>query len=352
MLQRLQLSFPGELVAPVSASTDGSKLVLYVYSDRDPGAYYLFDTKTVKASLIGGLFDRIDPEEMGERRPITFKARDGKTLHGYLTIPPARAAKSLPMIVLPHGGPIGIADTWRWDADAQLLATHGYGVLQINFRGSGGYGSDFEEAGHQAWDSVMIDDITDGTRWAIAQGIADGKRVCIYGASYGGYAALMSAEREPDLYRCTVGYAGVYDLKLLRSESDATESRQGRKAFDVFVGASPERLQKASPITYVDRLKAAVMIVHGTEDQRAPFTQAKALRKALDARHYPYEWLEKSGEGHGFYNPENRAEFYTRLLAFLDKNIGPAPIEPAAATASTEASAVPAGAPPEGPARN
>ena len=223
----MQLSFPGDIVYPVSTSQDGSKSVLYVYSDRDPGGYYLFDVKSMEISPIGAVIDGIVPEQMGERRLISFRARDGILLRGILTIPPGVDPKSLPLVVHPHGGPLGAADSWRWDADSQLLASHGYAVLQINFRGSGGYGRSFFNAGSRAWNTGMINDITDGTRWVEAQGIADPKRVCIYGASYGGYAALMSSLREPDLYRCTIDFAGIYDMNLQTATTDTTQSEQG-----------------------------------------------------------------------------------------------------------------------------
>ncbi|MDR3417750.1 MAG: S9 family peptidase [Nevskia sp.] len=323
-LEMLQKAFPGRVVKPVSQTTDGSKMVLLVYSDRDPGAYYLFDSASMKAAFLMAQREAIDPEQMSERRPVQFKARDGQTLHGYLTLPRGREPKNLPLVVHPHGGPFRVADQWRWDADSQLLASRGYAVLQINFRGSGGYGRQFVDAGKQHWDSAMIDDISDGTRWAIQQGIADPARACIYGASYGGYAALMGAVSEPDLYKCAIGYAGVYDLNLWQHDSDVAESRSGRTYIEDFVGATPERLKQASPLTHIDRLKAAVMIVHGEEDQRVPFSQAQALRKALDERHLPYEWLSKPGAGHGFNSPGNREELYTRLLAFLNRNIGEA----------------------------
>jgi dipeptidyl aminopeptidase/acylaminoacyl peptidase len=199
------------------------------------------------------------------------------------------------------------------------------------------------EAGKQHWDTLMIDDITDGTKWAIEQSMADPKRVCIYGASYGGYAALMSAVREPDLYRCAIGYAGVYDLKSWKKYTDVSRTKTGKTFIDDFIGASDEQLAKASPLTYIDRLKANVMIVHGEQDFRVPLGQAEELRKALDARHLHYEWLVKPNEGHGFYQSKNREELYTRMLAFLDQNIGPsASLPPSTATdtaASTPASA-------------
>ncbi len=320
-LRSLQKAFPGQIVEPVSATTDGARVVLRVYSDRNPGDYYLFDPKTMNADLIDSQRDWIDPRQMGEQRAVEFKSRDGQAIHGLLTLPPGVPASKLPLVVNPHGGPFGIMDTWGWSQEPQLLASRGYAVLQVNFRGSDGYGASFESAGRQGWDTVMINDITDGTRWAVQQGLADASRICIYGASYGGYAALMSAVREPDLYRCVIGYAGVYDLPRLRKDSDVADTARGRRFMNEFIG-DDKRLKAASPLTYIDRLKAAVMIVHGEEDKRAPFSQAKALRSALDERHYSYEWLAKPDEGHGFYEEANLMELYTRLLAFLDRNIG------------------------------
>lgn len=323
ILAELQKAFPGEIAHPVSHTQDGRLAVVETYSDHNPGDYYLFDTRTLKAQYLVGKTAWIDPDQMAEVRPISYPARDGKLIYGYLTLPQGREAKNLPLVVNPHGGPFRIRDNWEWHAEAQALASRGYAVLQVNFRGSSGFGNSFVGAGRQGWDSVMIDDITDGARWAVASGVADAKRLCIYGASYGGYAALMSVAREPDLYRCAIGYAGIYNLETLKRDTDFTTRRSGRTYFDEFIGTDPKRLRAASPINYVDQLKAAVMIVHGTEDQRAPYSQATELRKALDAHKYPYEWLVKEGEGHGFYKPENRTEFLLRLIAFLDKNLAP-----------------------------
>ena len=276
----------------------------------------------MKADYLVSKRSWIDPDLMGGRRPIVVPARDGTQLHGFLTLPKGAAGKNLPLVVNPHGGPFGIRDDWEWDLDPQLLASRGYAVLQINYRGSAGYGRRFRNAGKALWDSVMIDDISDAARWTVTQGYADPKRLCIYGGSYGGYAALASAEREPDLYRCTIGYAGVYDLPLFKRDSDISDTTSGRNYIDEFVGATPERLAEASPVNHVDKLKAAVLIVHGTQDKRAPFTQAKSLRKALEDRQYPFEWMEVAGEGHGFYAPENRKAFYEKLIGFLDQHIG------------------------------
>ncbi|MGH8456057.1 MAG: alpha/beta hydrolase family protein [Stenotrophobium sp.] len=318
----LEKSYPGELAIPVSYTRDNRLVVVHVYSDRDPGNYDLLDTQTQKRLLRIAARGWIDPGQMAERRPISFAARDGRTIYGYLTIPPGHELKALPLVVNPHGGPFWIRDGWAWEMEPQMLASRGYAVLQVNFRGSGGYGRSFLNAGRQSWDHVMIDDITDGARWAIAQGYADPKRLCIYGASYGGYAALMSAVREPDLYRCVIVYAGVTDLQRLKHDSDTGETIRGRIYIDDFIGTTDQRLHDASPLSYIDRLKAAIMIVHGRADRRVPISQAEELRGALDQRHYPYVWVAKLDEGHGFYLPADRQELYEKLLDFLDRNIG------------------------------
>lgn len=325
LLMSLEQSFPGQLVVPESWSEDGKRLVFRVASDRNPGEFYLLDRATRKAQFLLASREWIDPQAMSRREAFTYRARDASTrLHGQLTHPPAATTEALPLIVYVHGGPFGVFDSWFWDADAQLLASHGYRVLQPNFRGSGGFGAHYRESARQAWGTMMIDDIVDGTRDLIARGLADPARICIYGGSYGAYAALMSAVREPDLYRCVIAYAGVYDLVELKKDSDIRSSRAGRRYIDMYIGGDDEQLRKQSPVHAVDRLRAPVLIAHGGMDTRAPFNQAQALRQALEQHRLPYEWMEKSTEGHGFSNAENRAELYQRMLKFLDTHIGPA----------------------------
>lgn len=339
-LAALQKSFPGQTIVPVSQSRDGSRVILRVQSDRNPGDYYLFEPKTMKASYIAASYSAIDPERMGERRGIRFKARDGQLLHGLLTLPTGVAPTSLPLVVIPHGGPFFVMDEWVWERDAQVLASRGYAVLQVNYRGSAGYGAAFEQSARRAWNTRMIDDVTDGTRWVVGQGFADSKRICVYGGSYGGYAALISAEREPSLYRCAVGYAGVYDLNGLRNDTDFSYSVTGRNYFRDYIGDDAAALTAASPISHVDQLQVPVLIVHGTQDERAPVSQARALRSALEDRKRPYEWMIRDNEGHGFVDPKNVEAFYATLLAFLDKNIGPA-VSAADAAAPSPAPAAP-----------
>lgn len=334
-LQSLARAFPGQFVLPVSHSQDGKQIVVSVYSDRNPGDYYLVDRDTHEATYLLSAREWIDPDQMSEVRPVEFAGRDGTVLHGYLTLPRGRATKHLPMIVNPHGGPFGIRDHWQWNADAQMLASRGYAVLNVNFRGSGGYGEKFFEQGKQRWGTQMIDDISDATHWAVKAGYADPARLCIYGGSYGGYAAMMSAVREPNLYRCVVAYAGVYDLNLWKHDTDVSDSTIGRTYIEKYVGATEEERRQQSPLTYIDKLQAPVLIAHGEDDTRVPFSQAKALAAALDKRHASYEAVFKDGEGHGFYKEKNRLELYEKMLDFIKRNIGdgaefqkPAPAAP------------------------
>ncbi|MGQ0619787.1 MAG: alpha/beta hydrolase family protein [Panacagrimonas sp.] len=323
ILQRLSASFGGDWAEPVSATRDGSKLVLFVSGDRNPGDYYLYDRATDKAQYLISQRTWIDPEQMAEQRVVSFKARDGHPLWAYLTLPSRRKQDDkLPLIVYPHGGPFFARDHWGWDSDAQFLASRGYAVLQVNFRGSEGYGNQHALSAKRGWGTLMIDDITDAARQVIEQGLADGSRVCIYGASYGGYAALMSAVREPELYRCAVSYVGIFDMALFQRDTDVSRSRSGARYLDDWVAGTQEEILKHSPSTYIERLKAPLMIIHGESDRRVPFTQAQSLRKVLDARKHPYVWLTKANEGHGFYDEANRTEVYEKLLAFFDQNIG------------------------------
>ncbi|TJY60010.1 S9 family peptidase [Sinimarinibacterium sp. CAU 1509] len=322
LIRALAQSFPDQEVSPVSWSRNADRLLFLVDSDRNPGELYLYDRKVNKAQFVYAYRSWINPSQMGERRPISFKSRDGATIHGYLTLPPGRTEKQLPLVVNPHGGPFGIRDGWQWESDPQFLATQGYAVLQVNFRGSAGYGSKHYEDGRGHWGTTMIDDITDGVHYLTESGVVDGSRICIYGGSYGGYASLMSAVREPDLYRCVIGYAGVYDLPALKRNSDIRRSKMGRNYMNQYIGDDPDELEAQSPINHLEALKAPVFIVHGELDERAPFDQAKLLRKAMDKRKLPYEWMVKSNEGHGFWNEDHREELYTKMLAFLREHIG------------------------------
>jgi dipeptidyl aminopeptidase/acylaminoacyl peptidase len=237
------------------------------------------------------------------------------------------------MVVLVHGGPHGIWDRWGWDPvdpyrngtqpeEVQLLAHHGYAVLQVNFRGSGGFGTRFLTAGYRHWGTTMQDDLTDAVGWAVGKGIADPKRLCIMGASYGGYAALMSAQREPDLYKCAVGYVGVYDVGLLFTDSDTAKSASGRRALDRFHGTESAEHRAHSPAAFADRIKADLMLAAGKRDRRVSFSHYEAMSEALRKAGKGFESVVQAKEGHGFADVENRVDLYTKILVFLQRNIG------------------------------
>lgn len=315
----LQRAFSRETVHITSLTDDGRLAIVFAHSDINPGDYYLFDTTARKADILQRARKWVNPHDMQPKQPITVKARDDLLLHGYLTKP--RGDGPYPLIVLPHGGPHGIRDSWDFDWEVQLLAHRGYAVLQVNFRGSGGYGMDFEAAGHRQWGARMQDDITDATRWAIEQNITTSDRICIFGASYGAYAAMMGAAREPQLYKCAVGYAGVYDLELMFTTGDIPDFNSGRAYLDEVLGKDVADLRQRSPAQLADRIVAPVLLIHGKEDWRADYAQAKRMKTALEQHGKSLEWLSLGREGHGVYDEETRREVYETLLTFLGKHL-------------------------------
>jgi len=316
----LQSSFGGDAVFTGSNTLDGKQALLFVTSDRNPGDYYVFDTQSKNADLLISRKSWLDPRRLGETRAVEFSARDGRKIHGLLTLPPGSDGRGLPLVVNPHGGPFGVQDTWTYEDERQLLASHGYAVLQVNFRGSAGYGREHLRAGYKQWGRAMQDDVTDATRWAIQQQIADANRICIYGASYGGYASLMGVAKEPSLYKCAVGYVGVYDLHMLQRRGDMSQRMSSVNFLKDAVGT--EGLNEASPNKLAANIRVPVFLAAGGEDVRAPQDHSEAMEKALKAAGVPVETLYYSTEGHGFYKEEHQREFYTRLLSFLHKYIG------------------------------
>jgi dipeptidyl aminopeptidase/acylaminoacyl peptidase len=268
---------------------------------------------------------------MASMEPIALKARDGLALNGYLTRPLGKeTAKQLPTVVLVHGGPYGIRDAWGFDPEVQMLASRGYAVLQVNYRGSGGYGDAFERAGFREWGGKMQDDVTDATRWAIDQGIADKNRICIFGTSYGGYAAMEGATKEPDLYKCAIANAGIYDLNLMIGSGDVPQFLHGQNFLKMVLGDKPDELAERSPISRLDRLKAKVMLIVGGADTRVPAAQGEHLHDALTKKGIAHEWLYEREEGHGFYDEAHSAAMYEKIVAFLGSEIGDAKMAAAA----------------------
>ena len=248
---------------------------------------------------------------------MEFKNRTGETLFGIYTAPLNRSGK-LPLVVTPHGGPFGPYDRWGYDADVQFLANRGCAVLQVNFRGSGGRGENFERATYRQWGTGIQDDIADGVRWTIDQGMTDPGKVCIFGASFGGYSAIMNPIRNPGMYKCAIGYAGIYDPAEMYKSGDINDSKQGRSFLARAVGAE-EDLASQSPARRVAELDVPVLLIHGRSDHRAPIEQFNLMEAALKRAGKPFEVLVKPDEGHGFYNAANRTEAYERMEAFLRK---------------------------------
>lgn len=325
-LIELMKQYPGESAGFISGTDDGSKAVALVDADVDPGTFFLYDKATNQFTPLLQRAKWIDPDQLGRAVPFTFGTRDGLSEQGYVTYPPGKEnAKNLPMVVYVHGGPYGIRDWWEYDPYVQAMATRGYAVLQVNYRGSGGYGFDFERAGWRQWGGKMQDDVTDATRWAVAQGIADKNRICIYGGSYGGYAALEGAVSVPDLYKCAIGYVGVYDLTLMyRGGSDAMQNLYGKDYLKRVLGTDMTSLAQHSPIYQLNDLKARVMLIVGGRDTRVPPVQGMDMHIALLKRRIAHEWLYKPDEWHGFYDEKNIAELFQKVDAFLDANIGSA----------------------------
>ena len=324
--KKLTQAFEGQTVNIASTTQDRKMLLVHVSSDINPGEYYLFDSDSLNARFVWANSSWIDPRTLQPMHPIAVPTEDGETLHGYLTLPPAagqsKSAKP-PLVVLIHGGPHqpGTRDFWRYDAETQLLANRGFAVLRVNFRGSDGYGTRFERLGYREWGGAMIKDINDAVRWTASQGLVDSQRICAYGASYGGYAALMSVVRAPDLYRCTIGYVGVYDLQYMYSESDIPNSWGGRTYLKRVLGTDAQQLKEYSPIHHVNDIKAKVMLIHGSKDKRVPEINSEVLAEKLEQANNPAEYLQYAQAGHGVFNEENRQELYQGLLDFLNEHL-------------------------------
>lgn len=331
--RRLERAFPDSTVSINSFTRDGRIALAQVWNDRMRGDYYLYDTQTRTADAVFAGQQWFDPAAMPASREVTVHARDGLVLRGYLTLP-RNAAQPLPMVVMPHGGPFGVFDQWQFDSDSQMLAEAGYAVLRVNYRGSGNYGWSFRQAGAREWGGTMQDDLTDATQWAVAQNIADPKRICIYGGSYGGYAALMGVAKEPDLYRCAVGYVGVYDLEAMHRE-DSRAARWVRNWVTDWVGERDD-LAARSPTTMAQRIKAPVLLAAGGQDEIAPISHSKKMERALRSAGTPVETLYFTSEGHGFYTEPHRRAFYTRLLDFLARHIGGARAKDSAEVQGTQ----------------
>lgn len=322
MQEQLEEFFPDSNVHLISWDRPFRQVVVYMEGGHTAGAYYLIDRASGDVTLLGQSRNRIPDEAVGPMQVVRYQARDGLDLFGYLTLPPGREAAELPLVLMPHGGPEA-RDAYGFDEWAQLLATRGYAVFQPQFRGSGGFGTDFAEMGYTRWGQEMQTDLDDGVDHLAVQGIIDPDRVCIFGWSYGGYATLAGMTLTPDRYRCGIAGAGVSDIPAMMAYE------QGRLGGDSQLywarnigdwrGSNAARVERVSPARRADQIQAPLMIVHGTEDIVVPYEQAELMAEAMDAAGRPYELIAIEGGRHysSQMTVEHKLQLYENLVRFL-----------------------------------
>ena len=324
IIKSIEAAFPNKIVSPSSITEDEMKMIVTVWDSKNPAAYYLFDRNNSNMEELAIAYDWLNADNLGEMRAVSIESRDGLTLPAFLTIPPDSNGKNLPLIINPHGGPRA-RDFWGFNPEVQLMANRGYAVLQVNFRGSTGYGQEFDKAGWGKWGAEMQNDITDAVLWAIDQDIADPDRICIYGGSYGGYAAMAGLTFTPELYKCGINYVGVTDINLLFETMPASwklaRAEMKRTIGDPDDEEEARLMAERSPINHVDKIKVPLLMGYGKQDPRVVLDHALKLEKELKRYEVDYELIIEDKEGHGFRKFENQVEWYTKLIDFLDENL-------------------------------
>ncbi len=326
----LEKAFPGVTVRAVSLDLSQDKVIVATEGPRNPTAYYFLDRTTHQAEPIASAYPGLSQADLGEMKAYPYKARDGLAIAAYLTLPPGRTPKNLPAVVMPHGGP-DARDIIGFDWWAQFYANRGYAVLQPNYRGSTGYGHKFTEAGLHQWGLKMQDDITDGVQKMIADGIADPKRICIVGDSYGGYAALAGAAFTPGVYACAVSVSGVSDLPaMIREERTRYGKHSSALSFWISRIGSPdddsEQLRATSPARHADQVKCPVLLLHGDGDTTVPISQSELMLDSLRAAGKSAQLITLEGDDHYLALAASRVRILSETERFLAANIGPAPV--------------------------
>lgn len=321
---RVQRELPNYELVLASHNKAEDRFIFRTYSDRSLGAYYLYDSHTDTLTELAKVSPWLKEEDLCEMKPIQYTSRDGLCIHGYLTLPKGIEPKNLPVVVNPHGGPWA-RDAWGFNPEVQFLANRGYAVLQMNFRGSTGYGRAFWEASFKQWGKAMQNDITDGVHWLIHQGIADPKRIAIYGGSYGGYAVLAGLAFTPDLYACGVDYVGISNLFTFMKTIPPYWKPYLEMMYEMIGNpeTEAEAMREASPLFYVQNIKAPLFVAQGAKDPRVNIEESNQIVNALRARGVEVPYLVKENEGHGFRNEENQFEFYRAMEKFLKKHLKP-----------------------------
>lgn len=305
-----------------SMTKDESVWIVETRSDRSHGTSYLYDTAQNSLEKLADHAPWINPNTLCEMKPIQYTSRDGLTIHGYLTLPKDADAKVLPVVVNPHGGPWW-RDTWGFQPHVQFLASRGYAVLQMNFRGSTGYGKSFWESSFKAWGANMQDDITDGVHWLIEKGIADKHRIAIFGGSYGGYAVLAGLTFTPDLYTCGIDFCGVSNLFTFMNAIPPYWKPMLDMMYEMVGNPETDKalLSARSPVFHVGNIKVPLLVAQGAKDPRVNIDESNQIVDALRGRGIDVEYIVKENEGHGFANEENRIEFYEAMERFLAKHL-------------------------------
>ncbi|MBK8792123.1 MAG: S9 family peptidase [Holophaga sp.] len=319
---KLEKHLPGFDVAIQNSNLAEDTFIVAAYSDRTPGARYVYHAKTDKLAKLGEINAHVQADDMATMKPVSYTSRDGLKINGYLTLPKGKVAKNLPVIVNPHGGPWA-RDSWGFNPEIQFLANRGFAVFQMNFRGSTGYGRAFWEKSFKQWGKTMQDDITDGVQWLIKEGIADPKRVGIYGGSYGGYATLAGVTYTPDLYAAAVDYVGVANLFTFMKTIPPYWAPFLKMMYEM-VG-DPEKdkdlLTSSSPVFHVDKIKTPLFVAQGANDPRVNKNESDQMVEALKKRGIEVQYMVKDNEGHGFHNEENRYDFYGAMEGFFTKHL-------------------------------
>ena len=311
----------------VASEADVPVVVVTAWSDRVPGRYYLYDTEHGKLTALGNRHPEIDPDRMSAMEPMRYAARDGLEIPAWLTVPQGAERKNLPLVVLVHGGPFARGEQWHWNPEVQFLAARGYAVLEPEYRGSMGYGTALFKAGWKQWGLAMQNDVADGVKWAVAQGLADPKRVCIAGASYGGYAVLMGLINDPQVYRCGIDWVGVTDIDLIYtanwSDLSTAWATYGMPKLIGDREADAAQLKATSPILNAGKIHAPLLMAYGGKDSRVPQVHGEKMRDALAAHSTAnVQWVLYDQEGHGWRAVATRIDFWNRAATFLDGNIG------------------------------
>lgn len=313
-------ALPARHNAILGFNADESRYLVFSSGNKQPGTYYFGDRADQTLNVLGWAYPQLKPENLAGKRRIDYKARDGLSIPAYLTLPPGKPSRNLPLVVFPHGGPIAEEDM-GFDYWSEFFANRGYAVLQMNFRGSAGQGLDFMRAGLRQWGLRMQDDISDGVQSLIDSGVADKNHICIVGASYGGYAALMGAAKTPDLYRCAISFAGVSDLsELLDSQRNFLDYKTAQQQIGD-LRADREQLRATSPRLLAGQIKIPVLLVHGIKDRTVPVEQSEMMAKALNKAGRDYRFIKQEDGDHYLSNYENRLQLFREMERFLAEHL-------------------------------